>query len=819
MCRTLCSLGVALTLAACGPLWGQELPSPAPPSQTPEIAELSVDPGEIKLRGRTNSFAILTSAKTVTGHVIDTTASAQYRSGDEKVAVVSAEGIVSPRGNGETFVEVTLQGKSTRVTVRIVDFDLPRQFHFENDVLPILSRYSCNTSSCHGKAEGQNGFKLSVFAFDARGDFEALAMEGRGRRTFPAAPQRSLLLTKPSGEIPHAGGLRIPRGSSAYETLRGWITAGMPFDPPGSAKVVGIALSPRERLLEMGDRQQLRVVARYSDGAEIDVTGLSRFQSNDEGLATVTTTGMVNTGTVPGSVAIMAAYMGEMAVFQALVPRSEKIQNYPELPANNFIDPLVHQRLKKLNILPSEGADDAEYLRRVYLDVIGTLPTAGEARAFLADARTDRRARLVDELLKRPEFNDYWALKWADLLKVDRGPLGRKGAHNFYRWIRERIAAGQPLDQFVQDLITAEGPTGEVAQTAFFKVDKKPGQWSSNVSQVFLGIRITCAECHHHPYDRWSQTDYFGMQAFFTPIRLRNSPRGEVLESAGDPATKHPRSGEPIFAYALGTEMPAASPTGDRRRVLAAWLAAPENPWFARNLSNRLWDHFLGRGLVEPVDDVRETNPPTNPELLDALAKHLVEKKFDLREMIRTITASRTYQQSSRPNATNERDEQNFSRALFKRLEAEVLLDAVCQTTGVEEKFEGLPAGYRAIQLWDNRVPHYFLKLFGRPVRATACECERSVEASVGQVLHLMNSPQIQSKLSHAGGTIAKLARETTDDSKLVEELYLTYYNRMPSDQERQTAVAHLKASGDRTGGAEDLAWSMLNTIEFVFNH
>jgi hypothetical protein len=516
----------------------------------------------------------------------------------------------------------------------------------------------------------------------------------------------------------------------------------------------------------------------------------------------------------------MAGYQGAVDVFRALVPRPGTPGSDPLPPRGNFIDELVLAKLRKLNLQPSEPAGDAEFLRRVYLDVIGTLPTADEARRFLGDPRPDRRARLVDELLERPEFADYWALKWADLLRVDRQVLGHKQAYAYYRWIRDSLAACKPLDQFARELLTAEGPMSTAGPANFYRVVPKPGEAAGALAQVFLGVRIACAECHHHPFDRWSQRDYFGMEAFFTQVSIKNGPAGPVLLAAGDPQTKIPRTGELVHAHALGTTMPAASPAGDRRQVLAGWLTAPDNPWFARNLANRTWAHFLGRGLVEPVDDVRLTNPPSNPELLDALARHLIDSKYDFRQLIRTITATQVYQLSSRPNTTNERDEQNHSRALFRRLDAEVLLDMVCQTTGVAEKFPGTPAGYRAIQLWDSKMPHYFLTLFGRPVRASACECERSHEPGVAQVLHLLNSPEIQAKLAHEKGTVARLVRQFEADDKLVEELYLTFYSRFPADRERAAAVEYLRRhAAERRQAAEDLAWSMLNSLEFVFNH
>ncbi len=694
-----------------------------------------------------------------------------------------------------------------------------QRFNFENDIVPILSKFGCNTSGCHGKAEGQNGFKLSVFGFDPAADYAALTQEGRGRRVVPTVPERSLLLTKASGGIPHGGGVRIPCASDEYQTLLRWIETGIDFSSPDDPHVVSIAVTPREREMSVGATQALRVTATLSNGQTRDVTRHAKFQSNNEGLAAVGERGLVTAGKVPGDVAVMAAYLGEVDVFRALIPRPERIENYPALAENNFIDPLVYGKLRKLNELPSEQASDADFLRRVYLDIIGTLPTADEARAFLKDDRPDRRGLLVEQLLARPEFADFWALKWSDVMRVDRQVLGHKRAYAYYRWIRESLAANKPYDQFCREIVGAEGPLAEAPAASFYKVVTKPGEMGGTLSQVFLGVRIECAQCHHHPFDRWSQTDYFGMQAFFTQVAFKGGAANESLVAANSAATVHPRTGEPVFAHALATDLPKAEPAGDRRQLLADWMTAPDNPWFARNFVNRVWAHFLGRGLVEPVDDVRLTNPPTNPELLDALARHFVEMKFDFKQLIRTITASRVYQTAAAPNDSNANDDRNFARALLKPLEAEVLLDAVCQTTGVPEKFQGMPAGCRAIELWDSQSSHYFLKLFGRPTRTTACECERTKEPSVAQVLHLLNSIELHAKLAHVGGRMARLEK-LSDDNAIVEELYLTCYSRFPDERERQTAVSYLETHKTaRRQAIEDLAWSILNTPEFVFNH
>jgi murein DD-endopeptidase MepM/ murein hydrolase activator NlpD len=783
------------------------------------IEDVTVDPATVRLSGPGASYMLLVHGKTADGRLVDVTRTAKYRSSEVKVAAVDERGSIRGMSDGTAQITVEAAGKTRTVAVQVEGSTQARRFNFENDIEPLLSRFGCNSSGCHGKAEGQNGFKLSVFGFDPPADYAALTKEGRGRRVFPAAPEHSLLLTKMSGGVAHGGGLRIARGSAEYETFRAWIAAGLPVGEASDPTVASVRVEPRERLLAMKGQQQLRVIARYSDGREADVTGHARFQSNNDGLAVVDAAGLVTAGESPGDVAVMASYMNQVDVFRALVPRAERIESYPAQAENNFIDGLVFRKLRKLNVLPSEAANDAEFLRRVYLDIIGTLPTPVEARRFLEDKRADRRARLVDELLARPEYADYWALKWADLLRVDRQALGHKTAYAYYRWIRESLAANKPYDRFARELLTAEGPL-ETGPAGFYKAVPRPGDKASTWAQVFLGVRIACAECHHHPFDRWSQDDYYGMRAFFTPLTVGKSGPGEMLSAGTGGPNKHPRTGKDIFAHALGAPMPATETLGDRRAILADWMTAADNPYFARNLANRVWAHFLGRGLVEPVDDVRATNPPTNPELLDALARHLVENKYDVKQLIRTITASRVYQLASKPNVTNERDEQNYSRAFFKRIDAEVLLDMVSQTTGIAEKFPGVPAGSRAIQLWDSKVPHYFLKLFGRPIRSSACECERNQEPGVSQVLHVLNSPEIHAKLSHEGGTIARLVKKHADDGPLVEELYLTFFSRLPDEKERKIATEYLaRDKTKRREAAEDLAWSMMNALEFVFNH
>ena len=694
-----------------------------------------------------------------------------------------------------------------------------RLYNFENDIVPILSRYGCNSSGCHGKAEGQNGFKLSVFGFDPEADYSALLMEGRGRRVFPAVPDQSMLLQKICGSMPHGGGIRIARTRPEYQTIRDWIASGMRFGTKDDPRIVKIDLSPDERQLPYGKEQQLMVVATYSDGKTADVTALAQFQSNNDGLSSVDENGLVTIGQSAGTVAVMATYLGNVDTFRVLIPRPEVIESYPVVPESNFIDVHVNRRLQLLNILPSPRCDDADFLRRVSLDTIGTLPTAEDARSFLNDKDPDRRSVLVDRLLNRPEYADYWALKWSDLLRVNRRELGHKRAFEYYNWIRSSCAENKPLDQFARELLLAEGPMTDSPAANFYKVVNQPDKMANAVSQIFLGVRIECAQCHHHPFDRWSQTDYYGMQAFFTQVSFKTSLRGESIQATGNAKSIHPRTGQEILAHPLDTRMPETSPVDDRRKLLADWMTATDNRMFAHNLVNRAWAHFMGLGLVEPVDDFRVTNPPSNPELLDALARSFIENGFDFQQLIRTITSSQAYQRSAGVNETNSTDEQNYSRFLFKQLEAEVMLDAVCQTTGVEEKFRFVPKGGRAIQLWDSNAEHYFLKIFGRPVRETACECERVSEPTVSQVLHVLNSPEIQAKLSHQAGRLVALQQANSQDERLVEELYLIFYSRLPTDKEHKVALDYLQAKSDRQLATEDLAWSMMNSLEFLFNH
>ena len=675
--------------------------------------------------------------------------------------------------------------------------------HFENDILPILGRYGCSSSGCHGKAEGQGNFKLSILGSDPISDWTAIVQEGRGRRIHPAAPHESLLLKKASGAIAHGGGNRISSNHEDFAILLRWIMDGCGLGPKDAPSLVSLRVIPMELEMKPSQSQPLQVWAKFSDGKEKNVTSHARYQSNADQVASVSEQGVVTGGDTPGDAAIMAGYLGEVAVFRVVLPRSGSTIQF-QLPQFNSVDSAIDNKLRKLNISPSGLCDDLEFLRRVTIDLTGQLPTETEINQFESDLSINKRRKKVEMLLERAEFADLWALRWADLLRVDREPLGHERAFLYYQWIRQSLINNKPWDSFARELVTAEGPTQEIGPVHFYQAVKKPGDQAAMISQVLLGVRITCAECHHHPFDRWKQADYFGMTAFFS-----NS------------AVRHPRTQEVIQPYALGTTMPDATPSiSDKRILLAEWMTKPDNPYFARNVANRTWAWLFGRGIVEPVDDVRATNPPSNPELLDVLARQFTSDNYNLKKLILFITSSRVYQASSKPNDSNTKDEQNFSRAYFKRPDAEVLLDMIIQASGVPEKFPGSPDARRAVQLWDSKARHDFLKLFGRPNRVTACECERTHEPSVAQVLNLMNSPRIQAKLSHEGGFVARLSRDQADNKFVIDSLYKRFVSRPPTDQERLKALNYLSEPGrPRQVAIEDLAWALLNSNEFIFNH
>ncbi|MBX6311917.1 MAG: DUF1549 domain-containing protein, partial [Isosphaeraceae bacterium] len=601
----------------------------------------------------------------------------------------------------------------------------PARPTFERDIVPILTRAGCNAGACHGKARGQNGFQLSLLGFDPDFDFDAIAKEGRGRRVFPAAPEESLLLRKASAAVPHGGGRRLEPGSPFYETVLHWIKDGLPRTPADAPRPVKVAVEPTERVLPPRGELRVKVTAIYSDGSSEDVTHLAAFQSSESAVVAVDADGLVQAGPIPGEATISARFAGLFANCDITIPLPGSVPAdlYDRLPRRNFIDGLVWAKLQKLGITPSEPAGDATFQRRAYLDVIGRLPTPAETRAFLADPDPEKRARLVARLLERPEYADHWANKWLDLLRPNPYRVGIKAVLNLDGWVRDAFRRNLPYDQFVRAIVTAKGSTFRDGAAVVFRDRREPEEVATMISQLFLGIRLECAKCHHHPFESWSQDDFYGFAAYFARIGRKGtglsppiSGSEEMVFTAKAGTVKHPLTGQVVPPKPLFGSAPAADdPDTDPRAVLADWMTTPENPYFARVIVNRVWADLMGRGIVDPVDDLRATNPPSNGPLLDALADDFRRSGFDLKHLIRTILNSHVYGLSSEPSERNIADTRNFSRHYRQRLRAEVLLDAISDITEVPESFEAAPPGTRALAIWTHRTPSLFLDTFGRP--------------------------------------------------------------------------------------------------------
>ena len=706
---------------------------------------------------------------------------------------------------------------------------------FERDIQPILTRAGCNAGACHGKARGQNGFQLSLLAYDNDFDFNAIVTEARGRRIFPANPAFSLLLRKASGQVPHGGGKKLPEGSAEYKALETWIATGTPRTPADAPKLEKITLSPDSKLMKFTVTQQISVTAHYADGTKRDVTHLAQFSSSEAVYAAVDATGKVKAGPIPGEATIMARFAEKFAVCSVLIPLPTPVaaEVYDKLPRNNFIDGLVWAKLKQLNVTPSEVATDSQFHRRAYLDVIGRLPTPDETRAFLADKDAKKREKLIDALLDRPEYADFWANKWTDLLRPNPYHVGIKATYNLDQRLRKSFRENKPYDQFVRELIASKGSTFTNGAVVMYRDRRDPAELTTLVSQLFLGVRLDCAKCHHHPFEVWGQDDFYSFAAFFGRIGRKGQgisapiSGGEEVVFLGTGTggkrnggvVKHPLTGKemtptPLLGKALDIE-----PDTDPRDVLAQWVTAPENPYFAKVIVNRVWADLMGRGIVDPVDDLRATNPPSNPALLDALARDFRKNKCDLNALIRSICLSHTYGLSTTPNDRNQADLRNYSRHYRQRLRAEVLLDMVSDITGVPEKFDAMPAGSRAIEVWTARSGSVFLDSFGRPDPNQDPPCERTTDTTVVQALHLMNSPNLYKKVTSDDGRCATLAKTTKTNAELVDELYLLAYSRNPTDTERAAAVKRFDKKGaTRRSATEDLMWALINTPEFVFN-
>ncbi len=795
---------------------------PADDAAKVSAQELVVEPRSIELSDLFAGRQLL-----VTAHGADATHAAEYTSADPRVAEVDATGYVSARSTGTTQIIVRHGGAECMVSVTVSGL-VDRPVDFANDIVPIFSRYGCNSGGCHGKASGQNGFRLSLFGFDAQFDYQALVQQARGRRVFPAVPERSLLLQKATGQVPHGGGRRFEVASEPYAQLVHWIRSGMPRARPDGPRLTRVEIRPSQVLLEPGRSQQLCVLAYHSDGSLQDVTRRCEYASNLGVVASVDAQGQLTAVGQVGEAAIMARYLGQVAVCRVLVPRGEPLAEIPGFEPANYVDRLCAEKWKKLGLLPSPLCDDATFLRRVTIDLCGRLPTVAEVREFLASADARKREQAVERLLATEDHAAFMAMRWGTILRNSHLAGSERAAYAFHNWLKDLFARNRPYDELVRGVVAAAGEWQDAPAINWYwqMRDDQLHQVTADTAQVFLGLRLACARCHHHPYERWSQEDYYGLAGFFTRLGRKSFGEPPPYFAAPQPTTGeiNPLTGRTPQPKFLDGEYVECGPDEDPRELLVDWMVRPDNPYFAKVLVNRLWGHFFGQGLVNEVDDIRETNPPSNPELLDALAEDFVSHRFDMRHIIRTLVCSRVYQLSSEPVPANADDRQNFARFYARRLIAEVLLDAVDSATGSKTRFPGTSARARAIDLPHEGFGSYFLDAFDRPRRVTGCECERSSAATLAQVLLLANSDEIESKLADGQGRVARAVAAGASDEAIVEELYLAAFSRPPSPEELSRAVAYIAAhTGDgrvgRPEALQDILWALLNSKEFLFNH
>jgi hypothetical protein len=793
----------------------------------PPLARLRVEPRSVDLRGPDSVAQLAVEGLSAGSGPRDVTHEATFESSDVRVATVDRGGWVTATGDGAGRIVVRAGSLAASVPVSVSRFSDGDAVHFANDVVPIFTKLGCNAGGCHGKSGGQNGFRLSLLGFEPGLDYETLVREGRGRRLFPSAPDASLLLAKATAKVPHGGGKRLDPDSQDYRLIRRWIRLGMPTGKPTDPTVVRVSVYPAQRVLEPGGCQQLIVTAHSSDGTSRDVTRLAQYLSNDSDTATVEPGGRIMAHHASGQAAVMARYQGFVAACRITIPTGFVLAEDRAFPVSNPIDRAALKQWIALGITPSPRSTDAEFIRRATLDITGTLPTPSDVSEFVALTASDKRARLVDRLLDRPEYASFFAVKWADLLRNKReGQQDLQYAtYAFHDWIRQKLLENTPYDRFVCEILSASGAVEAVPAVHWYRKLKESSAFVDDTAQVFLGMRLQCARCHHHPFEKWSQDDYYSFAAFFARVgrkpNIQTQRAGRQTEAiyllrAG--TVTHPKTGKAMEPRGLGGEPVSIPADIDPRQKLVDWMVATENPFFARALVNRYWSHFFGRGLVEPVDDFRSTNPPSNPDLLEALAASFIESRYDLKRLIRSICTSEVYGRSSIPNPTNAKDRQSFARHYPRRMSAEVLLDAITQLTGVPNAFDGLPPGIRAIDLPDEGIASSFLDTFGRPKRDTPCECERISDATLGQSLMLLNSSEVQGKLGAPGGRAEQLVKDPRPDSTKVEELFWAAFARGPSRQELEAASAHLaRHSGEKRAAFEDIIWALINAKEFQF--
>ena len=797
-----------------------------PNQPDPDLESIAVYPGSVSLETKRDFHRLIVLATDKNSVTRDVTASVILTLENPAIAKLEKTTLF-PVADGSTNVKVTFRGKELTIPVVVKGALEDREISFQQDVVPVLTASGCNTGSCHGSARGQDGFMISLFGYDPKGDHYRLTRELAGRRLNLAIPEDSLLLTKAVGAVPHTGGKLFDTDHPFYKTLLEWIQDGANYDPDGVALPVKIEIEPKQILLEgAGRKVPLTVKATYSDGTDRDVTTLSHFTTSNDSSVGIDASSGLTTSKSRGEAFLMGRFHTFTEGTQAIVIPDDLDYTKPELPEYNYIDKYVHQKLHKLRIIPSEVCSDEVFARRVYIDVIGLLPTEHELTEFLADPNPKKRELLVDKLLEKKDFTELWVMKWAELLQIrttggNSNDVTYKSALLWYEWLRGEIAANRPLNEIVYDLLSSTGGSYDSPATNFFKAETDIKKLTENVAQIFMGTRIQCAQCHNHPFDRWTMDDYYGFASFFTQVKRKpgEDPTEQIIfDGGGDiqhPVTK--QNASPVF---LGGG-PADTEDVTRREAVAAWLTKPGNPWFARNTSNIMWSHFFGIGIVDPVDDVRISNPATNPELLEALGNKFTEYNFDMKKLVRDICNSRTYQLSTRTNATNESDLTNFSHGQIRRMRAEVLLDTLAQVTETPNKFRGLPIGSRAVNIADGNTSTYFLTTFGRATRKTVCSCEVKMEPNLSQALHLLNGDAVSNRINQ-GGVVRKMIEEKKEPGEIVKTLYLRTLAREPNDAEMtklNATIAGAKDQNETRMVLEDIFWALLNSKEYLFNH
>ena len=786
---------------------------------------LELLPARFTLPGPAARQALLAERVDPSGrHAGLATGSVAFHSSDANIVKVEG-GVAVPVGNGRATVTARAgDGPASSAEVVVSGMDKAAGWGFRNDVQPVLYKAGCSTGACHGALAGQNGFRLSLRGYDDEGDWRSITRHALGRRISLADPSSSLLLRKPAGAVAHKGGVRLPPDSLEFRILGEWIAAGAPGPGADDPRVERIELLPGHTVLKPGAAQPLLVLAHFSDGATRDVTRWAKYTAADSAVATVDDATGLLTVTGHGEGTVTAWFLSKLAVATVTVPYENDVSPdvFARSPRRNLIDDLVLEKLRDLNLPPSPPAGDSEFIRRAHLDTIGVLPTAEETKAFLADPSTDKRDKLIDALLARPEFVDYWAYKWSDLLLVSSRELKPAGMWSYYRWVRERVAANAPWDQFARQLVTARGGTLENGAANFFVIHDNPAEVSETLSVAFLGMSISCAKCHNHPMEKWTNDQYYGMANLFARVRTKSGPgEAQTVVAASEGELAQPLTGKPQPPRPLDGRAVAFDDPRDRREHFADWLTSRNNPYFARAITNRVWANFMGKGLVEAVDDLRLTNPASNEKLLNALAGYLADQRYDLKALMRLILQSQTYQRSGQPVPGNERDARFYARYYPRRLMAEVALDALSQVTGAPTVFKDYPEGWRALQLPDSNVEDPFLQSFGRAERVLTCECERTAEPSMAQALHLANGNTLNAKLERKGNRIDQLIGAGMTDGQIVEDLYLSALARPPTEKEKQQILAVLADAkpAERRQAIEDLYWSVLSSNEFLFNH